>query len=62
MNKKITTLSNEEFYNDESVTTEMRISMDDFRWHNQTLEDNMLHIQHRQQETYMVDGFEALDP
>lgn len=36
--------------------------MDDLHIHNQTLEDNILHIQHRQHDTNMMGELEVLDP
>lgn len=38
------------------------IAKNDLHCQTQTLEDNLLHIQQRQQETNMVDELEVLDP
>lgn len=44
VNKKITIMANNST-NDGNAMAEMRVAMDDLCRHNQTFEDNVLHIQ-----------------
>lgn len=62
VNNKATTLDNDESDNEENVVVEMLVVMDDLRCHNQTLEDNVLHIEQRQREANLLEEAEIIDP
>lgn len=61
MNKKTTTLNNEDYKGEKSVIGDMCFDMDDLYHYNQALEDNVLHIQQRQQKVDPTDEVEMLD-
>lgn len=61
MNKKTTTINNEDYEGEKSVIGDMCFDMDDLYHYNQALEDNVLHIQQRQQKVDPTDEVEMLD-
>lgn len=61
MNKKTTTLVNEEWDDQESAMAEIYATKDDLCLHNQTLEDNFLHIKHYQYEVHPAEKVEILE-
>lgn len=62
VNKKTTISVNEESADEKSAIAKMRAVMYDLRRQNQTLEDNILHIQQHQQKTDPTIEVEMLDP
>lgn len=62
MNKKTVTPTSEVSGSEENVIMQMCAVMNDLHRHNQTLQDNVLHIQQCHQEKGVMDELEVLDP
>lgn len=62
VNKKISTLTCEEFEGEESTKAEMHVAMDNPCFQNQTLVGKLIHIHQRKQEVDHTYEVEMLEP